>query len=73
MLWFDVNLKKIGLALFEIIQFIRSDIHMDMIFFERSKDAVFIVIQLCYIVLWLFSHYKWAKIEEVVKMKPVWE
>ena len=27
-----------------------------------------IIIQLCYIVLWLFSHYKWAKIEKVVKV-----
>ena len=41
------------------------------IFLKGQKDAVFMVIQLCYIVLWMFSHYKWAKIEEVVKMKPV--
>ena len=29
MLWFDVILKKNVVALFEIIQFIQSDIHMD--------------------------------------------
>ena len=37
------------------------------IFLKGQKDAVFILIQLCYVVLWLFTHYKWAKIEEVVK------
>ena len=42
-------------------------------FFEKSKVAIFIVIQLCYIVLWPFFHYKWATIEEVDKMIPVWE
>ena len=72
MLWFDVILKKIDLALFKMIQFIRSDIHMDRKV-KGQKDVVFIVIQLCYIVLWLFFHYKWAKIKEVVKMKPVRE
>ena len=66
-LWFDVILKWSNLS--NRI----STWTGPRIFFERSKDAVLIVIQLCYIVLWLSSQYKWAKIEEVVKMKLVWE
>ena len=35
------------------------------IFFEMSKVAFFIVIQLCYNGLWPFSHEKWSKIENL--------
>ena len=36
-------------------------------FFEKSKVATFIIIQLWYNVLWSFSHYKWAKMRKLSK------
>ena len=51
----------------EIIPFIRFVMQMDRTqkFFEMSKVAFFIVIQLCYNELWPFSHQKWSKIENL--------
>ena len=48
----------------EIIPFIRLGKQMDrtQIFFEMSKVAFFIVIQLCYNELWSFSQQKWSKV-----------
>jgi hypothetical protein len=52
------NEKKIYNWTSEIIPFIRFGKQMDRtrIFFEVSKVAFFIVIQLCYYELWSFSH-----------------
>ena len=49
----------------EIIPFIHFGMQMDGTFFEMSKVAFFIVIQLCYNKLWPFSHLKWSKIENL--------